>query len=76
VEPGTMRGTGPWMRGMGTWHHPFLLAHPYISKKWTRIGTWNHALRDHFRFTLTYNWTPLEEQVINNIKSQHICGRF
>ena len=26
--------------------------------------------------TLTYKWTPLEEQVANTIESQHICGRF
>jgi hypothetical protein len=32
--------------------------------------------RDHFRPILTYNWTPLEEQVTNTIQSQHICSKL
>ena len=31
--------------------------------------------RDRFKSTLTYNWTPLEEQVTNIRESQYICGR-
>ena len=28
-----MWGTGPWVRGMGTWHHPFFTRPPiYFSK--------------------------------------------
>lgn len=31
--------------------------------------------RDHFKSTLAYNWTPLEEQVSNIRETQYICGR-
>jgi hypothetical protein len=28
-----MCGTGPWMRGMGTWHHPFFTGPPIYFNK-------------------------------------------
>ena len=28
-----MRGTGPWVRGMGTWHYPFFTGPPIHLKE-------------------------------------------
>ena len=46
----SMRCTGPWVRGMGTWHHPLFTGPPIYSKKKT---DWDRYMepcpKGHFR---------------------------
>ena len=40
------------------------------------VTTLAHFEGHHFRSTIIYSWTLLEEQVTNAIETQDLCGRF